>query len=197
MTLVGTQRIKKLKDGVKLDFRGILGGYAVDKIADLLHAHGIGCMRISLGSEAMDRGTSKKCKAWHIAIHPHVASSLDIDTEVMLTLENKAVAISSKHGEKSSNRNSIIDPTTGYPAQDTVLAAVVVGEDCSTVDAYATAMRVRGLAFAQALLAQQENLAAFLIYEDDRGMPAFYASPSLHMQQNEHGIILKIAQKAP
>ena len=193
--VANTQRVKKLKEEVKLDFGGILKGYAVDKIVDLLHACRVECMWILLGSEAMARGKPNKRKAWRMAIHPHVPFL--VDTEIMLKLENKAVAISSKRGEELHNQHPIIDPTTGYPAQNTLLAAVVVGEDCKTVDAYATAMRVRGLDFAQTLLAQQEDLAAFLIYENDQGKPAFYASPSLHMQHNKHNIILQLTQKTP
>ncbi|HAN49526.1 MAG TPA: hypothetical protein DCQ08_00540, partial [Amoebophilaceae bacterium] len=95
-----------------------------------------------------------------------------------------------------SHPSCIIDPSTGYPAQHTLLAAVVVSKDCGTADAYATAMMVRGLAFAQELLAQQEDLAAFLIYENDHGSPDFYASPSLHMRKNSHTITLQPVQES-
>jgi thiamine biosynthesis lipoprotein len=108
---------------------------------------------------------------------------------------NKAVAVSSKKRKNPSNSGCIIDPSTGYPAQHTLLAAVVVSKDCRTADAYATAMMVRGLAFSKELLAQQEDLAAFLIYEDDHGAPVFYASPSLHMRKNNHTISLHPAQE--
>jgi FAD:protein FMN transferase len=194
--VANVQRIKKLKEGVKLDFGGLLQGYAVDKVAELLRTHGIEHMYIALGSEAVAYGKPSKNHAWHMAIHPHVGSVEDDALQITVELVNKAVAVSSKKGNNSSNARCIIDTATGCPAQHTLLAAVVVTKDCSTADAYATAMMVRGLAFAQGLLAQQEDLAAFLIYEDDHGVPAFYASPNLGVRKNNHIIILQPAQEA-
>ena len=195
--VANVQRIKKLKKGVKLDFGGILKGYMVDKIANLLRAHGIEHMCIVLGSESIAYGKPSQRNAWHVAIHPHVASLADTELQITMELVNKAVAISSKKEGKLLNQDRIIDPSTGYPpTKHTLLAAVVVSKDCRTADAYATAMSVRGLAFAQELLAQQKDLAAFLIYEDDHGAPAFYISSGLHMQKKEHAISLQLAQEA-
>ena len=194
--VVGNERrIKKLKERVRLDFGGIMQGYAVDQIADLLRTHGIEHMWIALGSEAMAHGKPSQHNVWRMAIHPHVASLVDTELHITIELVNKAVAISSKKNGKLSHDHRIIDPSTGYPVQHKLLAAVVVSKDCRTADAYATAMMVSGLTFAQALLAQQEDLAAFLIYEDDHGAPVFYASPNLRMQQQEHTITLQSAQE--
>jgi thiamine biosynthesis lipoprotein len=192
--VANSQRIKKLKEGVKLDFRGILKGYAVDKIADLLHSHGIEHMRIVLGSKAVAYGKPGKINTWHMAIHPHLASLVGAELQIIMKLVGQAVAISSKKRQPPLNQPCIIDPATGHPAQHTLLAAAVVSKDCSTADAYATAMMVRGLAFAQELLAQEEGLSAFLIYEDAHGMPALYTSSSLHMRQKEHTITLQHSQ---
>ncbi len=130
-----------------------------------------------------------------MAIHPHVASLVGADLQMIIELVDQAVAISSKKRQPLLNKPCIIDPVTGHPAQHTLLAAAVVSKDCSTADACATAMMVRGLAFAQELLAQEKGLSAFLIYEDDHGMPAFYTSSSLHMRQKDHAITLQHSQK--
>jgi FAD:protein FMN transferase len=191
--VANAQRIKKLKEGVKLDFRSILKGYAVDKIADLLRTHGIEHMYIVLGSEAVAHGKPIKNNAWKMAIHPHVAPLVSTGLQIFIKLEDQAIAITSK---KSPNRKCVVDPATGDPVHHTLLAAVVISKDCSTADAYATAMMVRGLAFAQELLAKQEDLAAFLIYEDEHGAPVFYASPGLHMRQSNHTITLQTSQKS-
>lgn len=190
------QRTKKLKEGVKLDFRGMLKGYAADQIASLLRTHGVEHMWIALGSELVVYGRPNKRKFWHTAIHPYIASLVDDNLQITIDLVDKAVAISSKQPQGTDNRQScIIDPATGYPVQHILLAAVVVAQDCMTADAYATAMMVRGLAFAQELVEKQEGLAVFLIYEDDNGVPSFYTSPGLQIQQGEHSITLQLTQK--
>ena len=180
--VANAQRIKKLKEGVQLDFKGILKGYAVDQIVDLLHTRGIENMRIELGSKTVAHGQPRGSNVWYASIHPHVVPLIGDELQITLELMNKAVAISSR--KKLSNRGCLIDPASGCPARHRLLAAVVVSKDCSTADAYATAMMVRGLAFAQELLAKEEGIAAFLIYEDERGAPAFYASPRLHSKKS-------------
>ena len=189
------QRIKKLKEGVQLDFRGMLKGYAVDQIAALLRSHGIEHAWIALGNEIVAHGKLSKHEFWHTAIHPYVASLVGDNLQITVELVDKAVAISRKQAQDASHQACIIDPATGYPAQHTLLAAVVVAQDCITADAYATALMVRGLVDAQELVEKQADLAAFLIYADDNGAPAFYASAGLRMQQNAHSITLQLPQK--
>jgi thiamine biosynthesis lipoprotein len=147
-------------------------------------------MYIVLGSEAVAYGKPGKTNTWHMAIPPHIVSLVGAGLQIAIELEDQAVA-----SKKLPHKKWIINPTTGYPAQHTLLAATVVSKDCSTADAYATAMMVRGLAFAQELLAKEEDLSAFLIYEDDHGTPTFYTSSSLHMLQKEHTITLRHSQK--
>jgi FAD:protein FMN transferase len=194
--VANVQRIKKLKEDVKLDFGGILRGYAVDKIADLLRAHGIEHMYIALGSEAIAYGKPSQHNEWHMDLHTNLAFLADTELQITMELADKAMSIASKQGKPPLTQDHIIDPSTGYPARHTLLAAAVVGKDCSTADAYATALMVRGVAFAQELLAQQKDLAAFLIYEDDHGALAFYSSSGLHVQQKDHTIILRPTQGA-
>ncbi|HAN49891.1 MAG TPA: thiamine biosynthesis protein ApbE, partial [Amoebophilaceae bacterium] len=109
--VANAQRIKKLKEGVKLDFSSILKGYAVDHIAELLRTHGIEYMCIVLGSKAMAHGKPSKNRAWHMAIHPYVASLVDAELQITIELVNKAVAIAGKKGKNPSHPNCIIDPS--------------------------------------------------------------------------------------
>ena len=188
------QRIKKLKEGVKLDFRGILKGYAVDEIAALLRNHGVERAWISLGSETVAVGKPSKGKFWDTALHPHLSTLVGDNLQITLELVDRAVAISGLQAKGSSSPGCIVDPATGDRAHHTLLAAAVVAQDCMAADAYATAMMVRGLVYVQELLAKETALAAFLVYEDEDGVPAFYASPGLHMQQNGRSITLRLAQ---
>ena len=193
--VANAQRGKKLKEGVQLDFRGILKGHAADVVTEFLKGHGIQHLQVTLDSEAIAHGQPGKHRYWQRAIQPQVAILADIEQEINLNLVNQAVAITdSSKQDKESPHNPIIDPTTGCPAQNTLLAAVVIAPDGSTADAYATAMMARGLAFAQTLLDQQKQLDAFLIYKGKDGTPTFYTSPNLHMEQAEHTITLRPAQ---
>ena len=135
-----------------------------------------------------------KGKFWHTALHPHLSTLVGDNLQITLELVDRAVAISGLQAKGSSSPVCIVDPATGDRAHHTLLAAAVVAQDCMAADAYATAMMVRGLVYAQELLAKETALAAFLVYEDEDGVPAFYASPGLHMQQNGRSITLRLAQ---
>jgi len=152
-------------------------------------------MQIVLGSVTLVCGQPSKRGAWPIAIPSYATSLVDNKLQIDMKLVNKAVAIAQQEGQRVPHHNSTMGAYTDYLAQPTLLAAVVVGEDCRTVDAYATAMMARGLTFAQELLVQQKEIAAFLIYEDDHGVPAFYTSPGLHMQKDKRSITLQSAEE--
>ncbi|MEL6413057.1 MAG: FAD:protein FMN transferase [Bacteroidota bacterium] len=192
--VANAQRGKKLKEGVQLDFRGILKGHAIDVVADFLKGRGIAHFQVTLASETIAQGQPSKRQCWQQAIHPQVAALAAMAWEVKLDLANQAVAISDASQQAGAySQRPIIDPTTGQPAQNNLLAAVVIAPDGSTADAYATAMMARGLDFAQTLLEQQTALAAFLIYRGEDGALAFYASPNLTMQQTAETITLQPA----
>ncbi|MEL6358927.1 MAG: FAD:protein FMN transferase, partial [Bacteroidota bacterium] len=117
----------------------------------------------------------------------------DGEQQIKVKVINKAVAISGRQAVAHPER--IVDPAPGTSTRNRLLAAVVIAPDCISADAYATAMMVRGLTDAQKLVASQEELAAFLVYEDDHGAPVFYTSPGLEMCQKRNQITLQLAQQ--
>lgn len=187
------QRIKRLKEGVQLDFGGIIKGYAVDQIAELLRIRGIDRVWISLGNELAVRGKRSKRKYWSTPIHSHIVALAGDERQINLAIVDKAVAISSR--QTAAHPERIVDPAPGTSTQNRLLAAVVMAPDCMSADAYATAMMVRGLADAQGLLERQKELAAFLVYEDANGAPAFYTSPGLEMWKKGNQVTLQLAQQ--
>mmetsp|Transcript_6353 Transcript_6353/g.14378 ORF Transcript_6353/g.14378 Transcript_6353/m.14378 type:complete len:384 (-) Transcript_6353:434-1585(-) len=185
------RRIKKLKEGVKLDFGGILKGYVVDQIAALLHSRGVEHMCVTLQGKILTNGRPNRRSVWQVDIHPYLAPFVETELQIIMELGNQALAVVRKKSNLAQQPTLRVDPATGHPTQHKLLAAAVVSQDCSTSHAYATAMMVRGVEFAQELMAQQEDLIAFLVYEDDHGMPTFYASPDLHMQRKGSTITLQ------
>ena len=190
------QRLKKLKEGVRLDFTAILKGYAADEVVALLRSHGVQKMQVTLGEQAMVAyGKLKSHTSWKLHTNQNIATWLAPQQELTLDVADKAVAISSKRKDEPTSQGYIIDTTTGYPANHTLLAAIVVAEDCGAADAYATAMMARGLDFAKTLLANREDLDALLIYEDEEKTAAFYTSDGLCMEKTESAIRLKFIEK--
>lgn len=140
------ERLIKTRPGVELDLSAIAKGDAVDRVFELLQARGIRSMMVEIGGE-MRVGTGPDGRPWRIGLERPI---YDGGREVLRVaeLEQRAVASSGDYRnffEVAGVRYAhIIDPRTGEPARSRVRAATVIGPDCRTADALATALLVLG-----------------------------------------------------
>ena len=167
--------VLKLNPNVELDFNAIAQGYSIDLIGDFLREKGLNDFMVELGGEVLTSGNGTSGNGWGIAIDKPVAGE-DNGIQALVRVSDKAVATSGnyrKFYEQDGQRYShIIDPTTGFPAQNTLLSATVIADDCGVADAYATALMVMGDEAIDFLQAHPElGLEAYLVY-DDGGEPA-------------------------
>ncbi|OIO38885.1 MAG: hypothetical protein AUJ75_02180 [Candidatus Omnitrophica bacterium CG1_02_49_10] len=87
-----------------------------------------------------------------------------------LELEDKAIATSGSYenfvmidGKRYSH---IIDPRTGYPADNGVLSVSIIADDAMTADSMATAVFVMGRERGMEFVRRDAGLEAVIIYED-------------------------------
>lgn len=174
--------VLKLNPGVELDFNAIAQGYSIDLIGDFLRERGINDFMIELGGEVLTSGNGTTGDGWGIAIdRPEAGDEHQI--QAVVRLSDKAIATSGnyrKFYEEDGQRYShIINPQTGYPAQNTLLSATVVADDCGVADAYATALMVMGEGAVDFLQQHPElGLEAYLIF-DQEGSPAVIITEGL------------------
>ena len=71
-----------------------------------------------------------------------------------------------KDGKKYAHT---INPRTGYPAEQSVLSATIVANDCMTADAYATAFMAMGLEKARQMADTLPEIEYYVIYADESG----------------------------
>jgi thiamine biosynthesis lipoprotein len=140
---------------------------------------------VEIGGEVVVSGKNAKGDDWHIGITKPTEDSLNVEGEMqtVLSITDHAMATSGNYrnfyyqgGRKYAHT---IDPRTGYPVQHSLLSATVLAENCATADAYATSFMVLGVEGAKAVLARHPELMAYLIYTDEKGQLATWASPSL------------------
>jgi thiamine biosynthesis lipoprotein len=169
----------------QMDFSAIAKGYGCDVVARLLESHGIHNYMVEIGGEVVVSGKNAKGDDWHIGITKPIDDSLSVEGEMqtVLTITDHAMATSGNYrnfyyqgGRKYAHT---IDPRTGYPVQHSLLSATVLAENCATADAYATSFMVLGVEGAKAVLARHPELMAYLIYTDEKGQLATWATPSL------------------
>lgn len=166
--------LHKADERMVLDCSAVAKGFGVDCVAGMLRAHGVRNFMIEIGGEIVVSGVNAKGQPWNIGIS--VPSETDSDqTQSVVRITDAALATSgnyrnfyvTKDGRKLAHT---VDPRTGYPVQHSVLSATVVAPTCAMADAFATSFMVLGLDGAKKVLAEHQELKAYLIYngEDDR-----------------------------
>lgn len=180
---VGYKKVKlEGKKVVKDDKRTLLNcssiakGYACDVIAQLLENAGIENYMVEIGGEVTMKGVNPKGEGWRIGINKPDSeiNGTSNDIEEIVQLNKKGGVATSgnyrnfyvKDGKKYAHT---IDPSTGYPAEQNILSATIVANDCMTADAYATTFMVLGLEKAKELAKSVPEIEYFVIYTDDLG----------------------------
>ncbi len=189
MDYVGFQKIRfdaksvrKLNDGIHLNFSAIAKGQAIDVVGDYLSTQGVENYLVEIGGEVRARGKNEEGKLWTIGIEVPDENRMGGVFDAVY-LENQGMATSGNYrnfrmvnGRKVAHT---IDPQTGFPKMQTLLSATVLAPNCMLADAYATACMAMGLERAREMILDDKTLEAYLIYADQDGKTVTYISPGL------------------
>lgn len=178
------KRITKSDPRVQLDFGGIGQGYGADVIAQFLKAKGIENMLVELGGEGLAFGMNLETKKiWEIGILDPNSTRDNQFFKAYASLSNKAFTTSGSYfnyrevdGKKFSHT---IDPETGYPANRALLSATVFAADCTTADAWGTALMVMGHEQAIEILKAHPELDMLLLYTNGEGKLESYVTDGI------------------
>lgn len=129
------ERLLRQPGGVRLDLSGIGKGYAVDALADLLADRGLGHSLVEIGGELFGRGLRPDGDPWWVDLETPPGGTLP---PLRLALHGIAVATSGNYVRGAHT----IDPRTGYPPVNDVVAATVVAPTAMRADALASALFV-------------------------------------------------------
>ena len=169
--------IKKEKEELYVDLSGIAKGYAVDKITNYLNSINISNYMVEIGGEIRARGLNEKDKIWRIGIEQPLTKQRQVQR--IIKLDNIAMASSGDYRnyfeEDGVRYSHIINPASGKPVTHNLVAVTVLSESTSTADGLATAMLILGLEEAYKL-AEQEDIAAFFIFDTDDGFQEKFTS---------------------
>jgi thiamine biosynthesis lipoprotein len=144
--------------GGALDPSALVKGWAVQRAAESLAAHGFTHFCLAAGGDIACRGGRRPGLPWRIGIqHPYDRAAL----AAVVPATDLAVATSGVY-ERGAH---ILDPRTGL-APDGVASVTVCGPDLGTADAYATAAFAMGHR-APAWTADLTGYEAMTILQDD------------------------------
>ena len=161
-------KVKKEDPRTMIDLSAIAKGYGADRVAKVLDRAKVRNYLVEIGGEVVARGTNEKGGKWRIGVAKPTDMTGQEDCQCILQLSGQAVATSGNyrnfHYKDGVKYAHTINPKTGYPVQQDIISATVVAPECYEADAFATSFMVMGLEKAKAVLNENSQLDAYLIY---------------------------------
>ncbi|PNW29343.1 FAD:protein FMN transferase [Formosa algae] len=165
-------KVIKENPNTYLDFNAIAKGYGVDVIGRFLESQNIENYLVEIGGEIRTKGINKeKDSPWKVGVEmPHFDGTQSLLRAIELKDESMATSGTYRKFKVDSDGNKfshIIDTHTGFPSKTNLLSISVIGKDCMTADAYATAFKTMGIARIKEFLKDRPEFKVFLIFENE------------------------------
>ena len=150
-----------LGPGTCIDLGGIAKGWAADRVADLLGAHG-DCL-VSIGGDIAVRGRHHD-GPWPVEVmHGDKARTIGLARGGMATSGTDK----RRWRRGGAEMHHVIDPSTGAPSTTDLVRVTAVADDAATAEAWATALLLAGEERARHE-ADQRGITAVLVAADGR-----------------------------
>lgn len=172
----------KRKSCTGIDVNGIAQGYSVDVIAGFLEAHDIRNYLVEVGGEIRVKGQKQPGNdKMKIGIEAPGENDFELSMiSKIISVDSGAITTSGSYRKfyesEGKKITHLIDPRTGYPAQNELISVTVFAPDAITADALDNALMVMGLKKALQFTEQRKNIAAHFIYRTPGGKIADTAS---------------------
>ena len=169
-------RIIKSDPRIQLNANCLAQGQSVDFIAEMFERMGINDYMVEIGGEVRAKGLNAKGKVWRIGVDKPIddtTAMLNRELQTIVSLDNRSLSTSGNYHkffvENGVKYSHTINPATGYPVQSNLLSASIVGPDCITTDALATACMVLGTERAAQMCDTLPEIDYYLIYSAPDG----------------------------
>ena len=154
----------------QIDLGALAKGYTGDEVMTILRDNGAEAAVISLGGNVQTSGKKPDGSSWKVAVRDPFSPETDM---CVIEVDEKAVITSGNYercftGEDGQNYWHIIDPKDGFPADNGIVSATIIGNDGLTCDALSTAMFVKGLDGAAELWRSDRSYDMILVTDDQK-----------------------------
>lgn len=136
-----------LPEGMGIDLGAIAKGYTSARLMDVFVSYDIASAIVSLGGNVQALGNKPDGTKWRVAVEDPFSEEGDSYAGI-LEIKDQAVITSGayeRYFEQEGKRyHHIIDPATGYPAENGLESVTIVSQDGTLADALSTALFVMG-----------------------------------------------------
>lgn len=165
--------------GLELDLGGIAKGYIEDRVADELRRAGVQNALLNFGGNILAIGGHPRGDAWRIGLKKPFGSEKDF--WAVAACRDGAISTSGTYERGKTIGNArvhhILDPETGFPVDNKIVAVSVFARTAAEADALSTAFFVSGPEKGPQIAAMKKALFVCLM-EDGR----FFKSPELKLE---------------
>lgn len=164
------KQAKLLKENMIVDLGAIAKGYAADEVAKVLRETGINHAIINLGGNILTLNAKPDGSPWRLGLqNPYKPRG---DYMGIVKLKNQALVSSGtyeKYFEANGKRyHHILDPQTGYPAENNLISVSIITEKSLDADALSTTIFLLGLDKGMDLVEHLDNVEAIFITYDKK-----------------------------
>lgn len=163
-----------LSNNAAIDLGAIAKGYIADRLKKFLVENGITSGTIDLGGNILCIGNKPDGSDYNIAIKEPFPNASNVI--MALRINDMSVVTSGTYErffvENDTTYHHIIDPSTGYPADNGLLSVTIISKDSVVGDCLSTACLVMGIEDSLKLINSMDNVYAILI---DKNMSIYYS----------------------
>jgi thiamine biosynthesis lipoprotein len=140
-----TKKVEFEKEGMEIDFGGIAKGYASAEVMKIFEDYNVSCGIVNLGGNVQVYRCKTDGSPWRIALQNPDSEDGYLG---ILKIEDKAVITSGGYEryfeQDGQTYHHIIDPSTGYPAENGLKSVTIISDDGVLADGLSTALYVMG-----------------------------------------------------
>lgn len=144
------QEVTLDKKGMQIDLGGIAKGYTSSKVMDIFKKNGVSSAVISLGGNVQVLNAKPDGSDWRVAVENPADTGSYLG---VLSIKDKAVITSGGYEryfeQDGKTYHHIIDPSTGYPANNGLTSVTIVSDDGTLADGLSTSLFIMGPEKAQ------------------------------------------------
>ena len=159
-----------LASGQQIDLGALAKGYTGDKVIETLRSNGAEAAIISLGGNVQSFGKKPDGSPWKVAVRDPFSPEKDMCT---IEIGEKAVITSGNYercftGDDGKAYWHIIDPADGFPADNGIVSATVIGDSGLLCDGLSTALFVKGTEGAEQMWRSDRSYDMILVTDDKK-----------------------------
>ena len=135
-----------LSPGMQIDLGSVAKGYVGDLAAKILEDAGVKSAILNLGGNVRAIGNNTSGNPWRVGVQDPLNES---EYFGVISVTDKSVITSGGYNryfeENGKTYWHIIDPSTGYPADNGIISATIIGDDGLKCDGLSTATFIMGV----------------------------------------------------